>query len=211
MASVNTEKPMGKSEQKRQTSPATKNKMKENIANAPIQSNDVKDEKPKEETKKTEVKKEKKKLEKKTKKEEVFVKADNVTVSTKVAISICKFIVGKRIENAIKELEEVTRLKRAIPMKGEYAHRKGKIMSGKFPVNASKEFIVLLKSLRGNANNHDVEDPIISEAVANKGSGVWASGGRTRKRTHIKIIAKEKKLINKKSKNKTVKDKKLKK
>ena len=218
MAKINTEKPMGKNEQKRQTTSAVK-KNKEKILNTPVLSSEIKkeeiseneiekinptktEEKKETEEKTQENKKEKKKVEKKVKKDSVFVNVENLSVSTKVSASICKFIKYKKIDTAIKELEEVSKIRKAIPMKGEYAHRKGKIMSGKFPVNASKEFIILLKSLKGNANNHDVDEPVITEAFANKGTAVWASGGRKRKRTHIKITATQKKLVKQKKENK---------
>ena len=76
----------------------------------------------------------------------------NVPLSTKDAIAICKFIKNKSIKKAIEDLEQVLILKKAIPMKGEIPHRKGKIMSGRFPIRASKRFIELLKNLQGNAN-----------------------------------------------------------
>jgi len=116
-------------------------------------------------------------------------------------VAICKFIVGKPIEKAIKDLEKVSHLKKAVPMKGEIAHRKGQIMSGRFPVRASKEFIILLKSLAGNANQNNIDEPIISEAIANKGTTVYGRMGRTqKKKTHLKIICMEKRLIKEKQK-----------
>ena len=90
-------------------------------------------------------------------------------------------------------------LKKAIPMKGEIPHRKGKIMSGRFPKNAAEKFIVLLKSLQANANNHEVEEPIISEAVANLAQRPIGRFGKVkRKRTHVTLKAKQ--LIKKPSK-----------
>lgn len=149
-------------------------------------------------SKKDETKKEKIKT-KRVKMTKTSVRVEEAPFSTKVSVAICKFIVGKKIDDAIKDLEEVTKLRKAVPMKGEYAHRKGKIMSGAYPVRASKEFIILLKSLKANANNHDLDDPVISEAYANKGSKVYASGGRVKKRTHVTIIAKEKRLLTEKN------------
>jgi ribosomal protein L22 len=154
----------------------------------------VKDEKP-------EVKKPTKKI----KKEEVYVNAKSVPVSTKYAINICKFIKGKRIGDAIRDLEQVRLLKKSVPMKGEYSHRKGKGMSGgAFPKNASGYFIVLLKSLAGNANNHEITEPIIVEASANWAPAPKGRFGRVRrKRTHITLRAVEMKIKeNKKEKKK---------
>ena len=193
MAGSNTEKPTGKAESKKMA--PIENSKKTAVENAPVKKEEKKIEEKKEvETKETK-KKEKKKIEvKKVKKESVKVVVNGVPASTKVSVAICKFIKYKPIDVAIKELESVTLLKKAVPMKGEIPHRKGKIMSGRFPVRASKEFIVLLKSLQGNAINHDVENPIISEAIANKGTTTYAKGGRARKkRTNLKIVATAKK------------------
>lgn len=128
------------------------------------------------------------------KKDFVEVNAKSVPVSTKYAMAICRFIKHKRIKDARRELEETTKLKKSIPMKGEFGHRKGpgKVASGegKFPVRASTHFITLLKSLAGNATNHDITDPVISEAIANKASSPRGRFGRwQRKRTHIRLVA----------------------
>ncbi len=206
MAKTNTEKPTGKNEMKKTVPKASKGKAAPEMKNMLIRKEDekssnegAKDNAPTQiqenkDTQKEEVKKEKVKT-KKVKMTETSVRIEDASLSTKVSIAICKFIVGKKIENAIKDLEDVTKLKKAVPMKGEYAHREGKMMSGAYPVRASKEFIILLKSLKANANNHDLENPVISVAYANKGSKVYASGGRIKKRTHVTIIAKEKKLL----------------
>ena len=177
MAKINTEKPIGKAQEKRMGKT-----LKEKKSEVPKTSAEKK------EVKKTEAKKT---GPKKVRKSVTSVNAENLRISQKAAASISKFIMKKKIRKAIEELEEVIKMKRAIPMKGEYAHRRGKIMSGKYPVKAAKAFISLLKSLEGNANQHDIEDPIITIASANKGTTTYASGGRTKKRTHVKIVASE--------------------
>ena len=92
----------------------------------------------------------------------------------------------------MNDLEEVSSKKRAVPMKGEIPHRKG-MMSGRYPKKAAQHFIKLLKSLSGNVNVNELENPIITEAVANIGLRPYGRFGRVRrKRTHVKIIAKEK-------------------
>jgi ribosomal protein L22 len=142
----------------------------------------------------TEKKAEVKKKVEKPKKEEVVVKAYDVPISTRHSQAICKFIKFKKIGDAIKELQQVVLLKKAVPMKGEIPHRKGKgMMSGRYPVKATKNFIILLKSLDGNANANDMEEPIVVEAYANIASQPYGRFGRTRKkRTHIVIKAKDK-------------------
>ncbi|MEK6833032.1 MAG: uL22 family ribosomal protein [Nanoarchaeota archaeon] len=139
-----------------------------------------------------------KKPAKKIKKEEVFVNAKSVPVSTKYAINICKFVKNKRIGDAIRDLEQVTLLKKSVPMKGEYSHRKGRGMSGgAYPQRAAKQFIVLLKSLAGNADNHEINEPIIVEASANWAPAPKGRFGRIRrKRTHVTLRAVEMKIKN---------------
>lgn len=195
MAGTNTEKPTGKAEQKKIAAPTKEVKPK--AEKAPVQE---KTQTKKEETKPTEAKKEKKQTVK-VKKSTTSVNISSMPVSTKVAGSICKFIKYKPIKTAIADLEEVTKLKKAVPMKGEIPHRKGKIMSGRFPKRAAEEFLVIVKSLQSNANNFDMEEPVISEAIANLASRPFAKGGRARKKsTHVKIVAMEKKEIKQKRK-----------
>ena len=132
----------------------------------------------------------------KIKKTEAIVNVKNIPISTKYSIEMCRFIKNKKIENAIYDLEQVYVKKKAIPMRGEYGHKKGKGMGGgKYPKKASKYFIILLKSLSANAIANGLENPYISEAIANSGPKQMAKFGKwQRKRTHIKIIAKEKKV-----------------
>jgi len=147
-------------------------------------------------------KKEIKKPIKKIKKEEVYVNARSVPISTKYAISLCKFVKGKRIGDAIRELEQVVLMKKPVPMKGEYAHKKGKGMSGgKYPQRAARQFIILLKSLLGNSNNHEITEPVIAEASANIAPSPRGRFGRVRrKRTHVMLKAVEMKIKDKKIK-----------
>jgi large subunit ribosomal protein L22 len=143
---------------------------------------------------------EKKKKEQKVKKTEASVNVKNLRVSTRHAVAIGKFIKYKKISYAIELLEKVVKKKMAIPFKGEFPHRKGKnlkgqsMMSGKFPVNASKEFIKLLKSLsaNSNANGMDLDKTIIFEVIPNKAAKQYHRFGSTEfKRTHILIKSKE--------------------
>lgn len=143
-----------------------------------------------EETKTEEKKVVKKKEIPKIKKDEAFVNVQNAPVSTKESMAICKFIKFKKIDDAIADLEQVVALRKAIPMKGEIPHRHGKIMAGRFPRNASLEFIRLLKSLKGNSNANLIDEPIIAEAIPNIGQRPFGRFGKVRrKRTHIFIKA----------------------
>ncbi len=146
------------------------------------------------EEKKPEAPKEVKKETPKIKKTEVSARGVNLPISTKDAKFICKFIVKKRIGDAIRDLGQVEVGRKAVPMKGEIPHRKGKgISSGRFPKKAAKNFIVVLKSLAANANEGNLDEPIIVEAMANMAARPYGRFGRTqKKRTHVKIIAKDK-------------------
>lgn len=173
-----------------------KNENKEKIEDKKVQEEKIEEQKIVDEKTTKADKKEIKKPAKKIKKDEVYVNAHSVHVSTKYAINICKFVKGKRIGDAIRDLEQVVLLKKPVPMKGEYSHKKGKGMSGgAYPQRAAKQFIVLLKSLAGNANNHEIVEPIIVEASANWAPAPRGRFGRVRrKRTHIMLKAVEMKI-----------------
>ena len=118
--------------------------------------------------------------------------SSNLPVSTKQSVAICRFIRGKGIEEAISDLEDVLKQRKAVPMKGEIPHRKGRgMMSGRYPEKSTEHFIMLLKSLLANSDNLNVDSPVIAEAVANIGQRPFGRFGRfRRKRTHVRITAK---------------------
>lgn len=166
---------------------------KTKIVDAPKEKTEIKEDETKEKIiDEKETKKEKKKIEK-IKKEEAVVNAKSLPISTKFSVAICNFIRGKKIETALADLEDVLNKKRAVPIKGEYAHKKGKGMSsGKYPKNATEHFIKIIKSLRANSNYNSIENPVIVEAIANKASQPYGRFGRIRrKRTHVTLKAKE--------------------
>ena len=145
------------------------------------------------EKKEEKLKAEKKTLQEKKKKTEAIVMAQNIPISTKHSAAICRFIKNKKIDSAISDLEAVLKFKKVVPMRGEIPHRHGKgMMSGRFPKKASENFIKLLKSLKANSDYNGLEDPIIVEAVANIGERPFGRFGAVRKkRTHIKLVAKD--------------------
>ena len=169
----------------------------------------------KEETKKEEDKDEKKEGEKETKKEgekkeakkpsipkksEAIVKGESLPISLKHSKAVARFIKFKQIDEAIYLLGRVLKKKLAVPIKGEIAHRKGKklngkgMTSGKYPINTSKCFIKLLKTLKGNGivNGMEIEKTIIVEVIVNKAPDQMRRFGRTKfKRTHVLMKAKE--------------------
>ncbi len=137
------------------------------------------------------VKEETKKIEKESKSEKkyVFVRGLSLPISKKHAVAICRFIKGKRIEIAIREIEEVVKGKKAIPMKGELPHRKG-MERGRYPINAAGVFIKLLKSLDANTNINNLGEVYISVAKADKASRPYRRfGSRRFKRTNVILVA----------------------
>jgi ribosomal protein L22 len=160
------------------------------------------------EEKKNEVKKEEKKDNKKKeiKKTEAVVNAKNVRVSLKHAKAIGRMIKNMKINEAISNLELIVKKKMAVPITGEIPHRKGKklngkrIMSGRYPIKAAKEFILLLKSLNSNciSNGLGLEKTIIFNITPNKAPVRMHRFGRTKfKNIHITIKAKEVEVKNK--------------
>jgi ribosomal protein L22 len=139
------------------------------------------------------------------KKEFALSKSYNNHISKKQAMYICAYVKGKKIDLAIEELNEVIKMKRAIPFKGEIPHRKGKgMMSGRYPVKACKMFVNFLKSLKGNSivNGLDIDNTIVSSAMANWAARPLRRGNRKAKRTHVFLEAKEKKMRNNKENKK---------
>jgi len=135
----------------------------------------------------------------KVKRDYAVVNAKSVPISTKHSMAICRFIKGKTIEKAIKDLEPVLIKKVAVPMKGEIPHRKGKMMSGRYPQKAVGHFITLLKSLEANAAVNELDEPVIVEAIANLAPRPFGRFGKTKKkRTHVRLKCVEKKEDKKK-------------
>lgn len=123
------------------------------------------------------------------KKTGAVVNARNLSISTKHAIAVCDYIWGKNIDEAISMLEEVSKFKKPIPMKGEIPHRKGRIMSGRYPIKASREFIKLLKSLKANAlvNGLELEKYVVF-CKADVAPRPYKRFGRARfKRSHVTL------------------------
>lgn len=130
----------------------------------------------------------------KVKKEFAMVNPQGLHMSRRHGTYICNFIKGKKIDDAIADLEKVIKLKVAIPFKGEIPHRKGKgMMSGRYPVRASGLMVTVLKSLKGNSvvNGLDLDKTVIYEASSNWASRPMKTGSRRAKRTHIILKAKE--------------------
>ena len=148
---------------------------------------------------KVEEKKEEKKAKEKPKeeipkKEEAIAKANSMRASKKHCMYLCDFIRNKKIDPAIADLEQVIKMKKAVPFRGEIPHRKGKgIMSGRYPVKAAGLFISLLKALKGNTivNGLDLDKAIICHASASWDARPLRRGSVQTKRTNVILKAKE--------------------
>jgi len=136
----------------------------------------------------------KKEIPKLTKKDEAIANGQALHMSKKHAMYICSFIKNKSIDESIAYLEQVIKLKKVIPFKGQIPHRRGKgIMSGRYPVNASKIFINILKSLKGNVivNQMELENTRITFASACWAARPMRRGSVKGKRTNVILKATE--------------------
>lgn len=155
----------------------------------------VEESKTEEKEEKKEIKKDEKKSseKQKVKKYEAVVRSFSLPISKKHSMYISKFIKNKDIDFAIHQLGEVIKMKRAIPFRGEIPHRKGAMMSGRYPVKASKYFIKMLKTLKGNAivNGMELEKTKIFFSSPSWASRPAIRGGARAKRLNIVLKAKE--------------------
>jgi len=131
---------------------------------------------------------------------EATLNAKNLEISTKISVEICNFLRYKNIDKAKATLERVIGKKQAVPYKRynkEIPHRRGQIMSGRFPIKASKVILKLLNSVTANAQQKGMSSNLyISHISAHKASSQYHHSrhrGRVMKRTHLNLIVKESK------------------
>jgi len=134
-------------------------------------------------------KKQKKDAEQKKPKEKAFT-SGVLRISHKHSMAICRMIKNKTPERAVEILSQVLKHKRAVPMRGEIPHRKGNIMSGRYPKNASEEFIILLKQVNANASVNGINNPVIAIAKADRANRPYRREGRRAKRTYVYLEVK---------------------
>lgn len=134
-------------------------------------------------------------------------KANEVNVSPKHSIEIAGFIRHQRVNDAIAYLNDVVRLKKAVPFRyfnRNVAHKRGlpgNWDAGRYPVKASKEFIRVLESVKKNAEyiGLDAENLEIIHASASRGRAQQAffpramgrSSPKVRESVNIEIIVRE--------------------
>jgi large subunit ribosomal protein L22 len=134
-------------------------------------------------------------------------KANELNMSPKHSIEIATFIRHQRVNDAIAYLNEVVKLKKAVPFRRfnrNVAHKRGlpgNWDAGRYPVKASREYIRILESAKKNAEyiGLDAENLEIIHASANRGRAQKAffprAMGRAtpklRETVNIEIIVRE--------------------
>jgi len=132
----------------------------------------------------------------------------DLNLSTKQSIEICNYIRKKELVKAKNQLEKVLKKELAIPFKRftEGAGHKKRTGPGKYPLKASKQILMLLKSLEANAQNKGLSTNLkIIHVCAQQAAKPMRSGRRRTemKRSHVEIVAEE--IPKKKEKPKTTK------
>jgi large subunit ribosomal protein L22 len=98
-----------------------------------------------------------------------------MSISFKHAVEICSALKGKKIEDAMKYLEEVIELKQPVPFrnhKKKVAHKKlDGWYAGRYPQKAARHILKVLRNLDANAEYKGLEkeDLVIVHAQAKKG------------------------------------------
>ncbi len=127
------------------------------------------------------------------------------TISHKHAREIAVVIKGMSIEKARNYLQDVIKLKRAVPFrryKNEVGHKSDTgVMSGRYPKKAATEFIKLLDNLESNAEYRgmDLDRLKIINATVHKGRKIQRFIPRAMGRaspkidilTHVELVAQE--------------------
>jgi len=135
------------------------------------------------------------------KKDVAIANGFSLKISPKQSKYVCRVIRGKSPEAAVKRLQAVIDEKRPVPMAGlEVGHKKGKgLAGGKFPKNACKGIMEIVKQAGANAIVAGIESPVITIARSDRASAPFRRAGRKAKRTHMHIEVRDKtKLLEKK-------------
>ena len=108
-------------------------------------------------------------------------------ISPKKSREVCCKIKGMKASAARKFLEDVIALKQAVPFKRHHdgtGHRKGPMAAGRYPVNASKEILKVLKNAESNAEYKGLEpaNMYIAHAAIQRGRVVHGFMPRARGR-----------------------------
>ncbi len=121
----------------------------------------------------------------------VLVKGNNLPISAKKSIVLCKLLKGKTINEGMKMMENIIDMKKGISLNKREAL---KVKRGpKYPIRTAQQFVKLLKSLNANANVKGLDvDKVILAAKADRAASPMKGGNRLRKfkRTHVLIEGK---------------------
>lgn len=112
-------------------------------------------------------------------------------ISPRKSREICWKIKGMKTAEARSYLADVIELKQAVPFKRHCegaGHRKGPMAGGRYPVNASKEILKILKNAESNAEYKGLEPTgmYISHVAVHKGRLIHGIMPRARGRATSK-------------------------
>lgn len=135
----------------------------------------------------------------------------SLPISRKESVEICTAIRGMNVQKAIKYLEDVVALKKAVAYRRyntDTGHKAG-MMAGRYPQKSSSHILKVVQNAEANAQFKGLSTAnlVIIHAVANKGPTVMHAGrtGGKAKRTHVEIILEERKAAEKKARKTAVK------
>jgi len=128
-----------------------------------------------------------------------IARSTNLPISTKFSIEISDFIRNKPLAAARKLLEGVIEKKVVVPFtkyKKDLSHKKGNVAAGRYPINAAKSFLILLRTVEANAENKglNANKLFITKVISNRGEHrrrYGRKGGKRAKTTHLFIEVQE--------------------
>jgi len=123
----------------------------------------------------------------------------NMPISSKQSYEIANFIRGKQVDAVIKLLERVITQDRAVPyhrFNRDICHKAGGVGPGRYPKKASEHIILLLKNLKGQAQDKglDTNKIFLVHAAMQRGAKLrhyGRKGGLVRKNTNFELVARE--------------------
>ena len=140
----------------------------------------------------------------KTEQHMASARALNLPISIKHSVEISRYLRYKDTSFAKEFLQNVMELKKAVPFKRftkDMGHKAG-MSAGRFPEKAAQQFLILIKSAEANAQQKglNVSNLKIVKLLANKASIPFTGGRqqRSKKRTHLEVTVKERKLAEQK-------------
>ena len=129
----------------------------------------------------------------------------NLPVSTKHCLELSRELRYKTTSYAKKYLEEVMEIRRAVPFRRftrNVGHKRG-MASGRFPQKAAKEMLYLIKSVEANAQvkGLNTSNLKITKLIANRAATPMTGSRRPhgKKRTHLEVEVRERKMPAKES------------